>query len=514
MPDTYRKSNPLLPAAVVSGLVLLGLATILARQRSFSGGDPRDAAELIVYCAAGLRAPMQQVAKQYEQEFGVAVRLQLGGSNTLLSQLEVAQMGDLFVAADDGYVKLARDKGLIAEEFAVASMLPVVVVPKDNPANVRSIDDLLRTDVRTALASPDQTAMGKATRDCLQKQGAWNALEARVRQDGIFKPTVNDVASAVALRSVDAGVVWDAVARQFDDLSLVAAPELNAGRAAISLGVLASSRSPVRSLHLARYIAACDRGLLEFEKLGYTPVVGDLWAEHPRLTLYAGSVNRRVLEPIVKQFERRHQAEVQTIFNGCGILTAQMRAMKSANSEEFPDAFMACDQYYMDEVDDLFQEGVAISETPIVIAVQRGNPLGVSKLADLVKPGLRVAIGRPEQCTIGVLSRRLLESEDLYDKVLRDNVVAETATSAMLVPSVATGSADAALVYLTDAQAEADRIDIVAIETPLARAVQPFGIAQSSRHKQLGRLLFNELAASRQLFEAAGFVWRLPEAGR
>ena len=69
---------------------------------------------LFVYCAAGMRYPMEKVSKDYEEEFGTRIQLQYGGSNTLLSQLEVSQTGDLYLAADDSYISLARDKGLLA----------------------------------------------------------------------------------------------------------------------------------------------------------------------------------------------------------------------------------------------------------------------------------------------------------------------------------------------------------------------------------------------------------------
>jgi ABC-type molybdate transport system substrate-binding protein len=118
-------------------------------------------------------------------------------------------------------------------------------------------------------------------------------------------------------------------------------------------------------------------------------------------------------------------------------------------------------------------------------------------------------LGQPEQCTIGVLSRRLLASAGIDAAAIKQNVVTETATSSLLIPSVATGAADAALVYLSDAQAEGTKIDVVAIDSPLAQAIQPFGIATSSEQKQLSRLLFNAIGNHKELFEAAGFRWRL-----
>ena len=50
--------------------------------------------ELVLHCGAGMRKPVADIAKKFEEEYGVTVRLQFGGSGQLLTQLGVAG-GDL-----------------------------------------------------------------------------------------------------------------------------------------------------------------------------------------------------------------------------------------------------------------------------------------------------------------------------------------------------------------------------------------------------------------------------------
>ena len=173
----------------------------------------------------------------------------------------------------------------------------------------------------------------------------------------------------------------------------------------------------------------------------------------------------------------------------------------------FPDSFMACDRYYLEKVEDLFQEAHDISNVSIRMVVASGNPKQIKSLQDLARPGVRVALGQPEQCTIGVLSRRLLESAGIYEQVFENNVVTQTATSSLLVPTITTGSADVALVYASDALAEAGRLEVISIDSPLAQAVQPYGVARSSDRKHLSQRLLREITKSRKQFEAAGFQW-------
>ncbi|MEZ6048900.1 MAG: substrate-binding domain-containing protein [Planctomycetaceae bacterium] len=122
-----------------------------------------------------------------------------------------------------------------------------------------------------------------------------------------------------------------------------------------------------------------------------------------------------------------------------------------------------------------------------------------------------MAVGQPEQCTIGVLSKQVLEAEGLLEKI-EPNIVTQTTSSAQLVPLVLTNAADAVLAYQTDTKAEADKIDTIPIDIKESRAIQPFSIAKSSNKKYLARRLYQTVAHSQQAFETAGFNWLLDES--
>ncbi len=96
-------------AAAVAALVFLLMWT--------PGAHPQQGAPqpLVLYCAAGVNPPVAEIVKDYRDQVGVTVSVQYGGSGTLLSNLRVAQTGDLYLVADASYLQLAREQGLIAE---------------------------------------------------------------------------------------------------------------------------------------------------------------------------------------------------------------------------------------------------------------------------------------------------------------------------------------------------------------------------------------------------------------
>src|SRR5262249_19605876 len=153
--------------------------------------------------------------------------------------------GDLYLPADDSYVSIGRDKGLLAEAIPLARMSPVLAVEAGNPNHITSLDDLLRPDVRLGLADPDAAAVGKVTRDVLRKGGRWDELD---RRKSVSKATVNDLANAIQLGSVDAGFVWDATVRQVNGLEAVHIPQFEGVSAHVSVAVLRGCEQPAAAL--------------------------------------------------------------------------------------------------------------------------------------------------------------------------------------------------------------------------------------------------------------------------
>jgi len=458
---------------------------------------------LVLYCAAGVNPPVAEVVKDYQDQLGVTVSVQYGGSGTLLSNLRVAQTGDLYLAADASYIQIARTQGLIAETIPLAIQRPVIAAAKGNPKKIQSAQDLLREDVRVALGNPDAASIGKQTETALRKAGLWENLKQAVQSRGVFKPTVNDVANDVKIGTVDAGVVWDSTAKQYPELEIVTPLTEDSGFVMeITVAVLRSSRQPTAALRFARYLSARDKGGKVFERHHYTVVEGDVWAEEPAFLLFSGGVNRPAIEDTLNAFEQREGCKLTRVYNGCGILVAQMKA------GDRPDAYLACDVSFMGQVQDLFFEPVNISEMDILIAMPKGNPRRITSLRDLTQEGLKLGVGNPQQGALGALTERMLAGAGLLQGVMA-NVRSQTPTADLLVNQLRAGGLDAVLVYESNISQVREYVDTVRVDLPGATAIQPFAIARGSQHKQLAQRLLHALtsAESQEKYKEAGFRW-------
>lgn len=484
----------------VAALALLG--ALLLRHNGGTTGKPEG--ELVVFCAAGVKPPVEAAAKDYAREYGIPVQLQYGGSGTLLNNLRISQVGDIYIAADESYVRLAREQNLIAETMPLALQHPVIAVRKGNPKTVRSLDDLTRDGLLVALANPEAASIGKLTKAAMEEAGRWKPLEARVK---VFKPTVNDVANDVKLGSVDAGIVWDATVKQYPELEAIASPELTPLLETVTVAVLQSSRRAPAALRFARYLAARDRGLTHFASMGYTPADGDAWAEAPEIVLYSGAMLRPGIEKTLKEFEQREGCRITTVYNGCGVLVAQMRA------GERPDAYFSCDTTFMDSVADLYLSPETVVDNNLMILVQKGNPKGIRTTADLAKPGVRLGLPHHEKSAMGNIAWKMLREMGLYD-ALQPNLKVESPTGDFLVNQLRTGSLDAIIACRSNHTPMRDHLDAIPIDSPLASMAQPYAVGKGTRHRQMMGRLLESLTTSRarDRFTEVGFGWRYQPA--
>jgi molybdate transport system substrate-binding protein len=494
---------------ILAAVGILGVAALLQRGGTSAGSNSSTAKStglLTVYCAAGLKKPVEAIAEQYRKEFNVEVRLQYGPSGALLSNIRVAKLGDLLIAADDGTVADARKSDSVREVLPLVRQHPVIGVRAGNPKNIQGLADLLREDVKVALPNPDAASIGRVTRSVLGE--GWTKLAAKA---AVMKPSVTEIAADLSLGAVDAAIIWDATVPQFKDVAAVEVKELAARTENASATVLTACAQPAAALKFARYLAAPDRGGVEFQKQGFKLAGGDVWAEKPSLVLYSGGVNRLSIEKQLQRFADRENIDLTTVFNGCGILCATMKTMGDASSPKFPDVYFACDVCFVPPVAEHFREAVMLTETEIGIVVKKGNPRGVHTLADLAQAGLRVGLCNAEQSTLGYMTRGMLKSTGLQDSV-RKNVVVETPTADMLINQMRAGGLDAAVVYSVNAKPQAEHLEFKTIQHAGAKAVQPFAVRSDSKHKRLAERLLAFLRSNRSEFEQAGFQWRGDEA--
>jgi len=487
--------------ALVSLVALGGLIGLLLwnpMKRPARTGDPRE--PLHVYVAAGVREPIEEAGRLFEDEVGIGLRIDAKSSGALLATIEQSLKGDLYIPADETFIADARRKNLIDEVIPIGSMRLVVAVARRNPKGVAGFADLFHENITVALPN-DETASAKAAMKALGAEG-WEKLKRAAK---VEQPTVTEVALSVQTGAVTAGVIWDTTARQFG-LDSVDIAEFAKSKAIISAAVLKSSKRPTDALRLARFLAAPDRGQKVMEKHFYAPApggAGDPWSLEPKITLFSGGLNGVGVRQTIDDFRRREGVHVVEEYQGCGVLIGMMKA------GQHPDAYFACDVSFTPDVADLFVDFRNVSQTRMVILVPKANPKKIATLEDLAKPGVSVGVADEEKSALGALTKNLLIAVGAYEGV-KANTKATAPTADFLVAQlVESGKLDAVVVYEANCNHVKNRATVIPIPHTAALAIQPIGVSKETKYPRLVARLRDAITAaqSRQRFEQAGFTW-------
>lgn len=224
--------------------------------------------ELMLYCGAGIRPPAAELAETFEREHGVKIITNYAGSETLLSTIRLIRSGDLYMPGDKHYVEQAAREDMIHSHKSVCYFIPVILVQKGNPKNIKGLRDLLRPGIKLGLGDPDACAIGRTSRQILAKNNiAWEEIKKHVAYQSL---TVNELGMQIQARSLDVVIVWDAMARYYSEYGdeVPIAPEKNVV-STVDVGVLKFTKHKEIAEKFVDFVAS-ERGQEVFKKHNYS----------------------------------------------------------------------------------------------------------------------------------------------------------------------------------------------------------------------------------------------------
>jgi len=193
-------------AALLSAVLVLSAVCASAFYQPTEGTSPR---EVVVFAGAAAAPVYREVAAHFESRYGVKVALNLGGSGALLSALEIARTGDVYIPGSPEYLVLASKRGIVDftafEPRALAYLVPAIIVQKGNPKNITKLEDLARPGIRVGVANPEFVCLGLYTKELLEENGLWEAVNRNVV---VHAESCEATARLVYIGAVDAVIGW------------------------------------------------------------------------------------------------------------------------------------------------------------------------------------------------------------------------------------------------------------------------------------------------------------------
>lgn len=268
---------------------------------------------------------------------------------------------------------------------------------------------------------------------------------------------------------------------------------------------------------------------------GNTSRVNHAQADHPdagkTLELFVGSASKPPTQQLAEEFQRKTGAVLTIHYGGSGAMLSQM-TLSGRGDIYFPGS----SDYMRKAID----QNVVRPKTEKIIAylvpainVPTANPGDIKTLADLARPGVRVAIARPDAVCVGLYAAELLEHNHLA-KTVRPNIVTYTESCSKTAAAVSTGAVDAVIGWRVFQYWDPAHIKTI----PLARnqiprlGYIPIAVAKSSTHPKLAQQFIAYLRSKhgKKIFEKwhylvtktqaqkfampgtpVGGTWRLPD---
>jgi molybdate transport system substrate-binding protein len=166
------------------------------------GSGSRDGDTVTVYAAASLTSSFEKLAESFEESHaGVEVELNFAGSSDLVAQIRNGAPADVFASADEANMDKLTADGLQGSEPRVfATNTLQIATPPDNPADVRSLQDLANPEINLVVCAPE-VPCGAAAQAVADDAGV-------TLQPDSEEQSVTDVLGKVTSGEADAGLVY------------------------------------------------------------------------------------------------------------------------------------------------------------------------------------------------------------------------------------------------------------------------------------------------------------------
>lgn len=201
--------------------LFLGLGALVIVSGCSGPQEESESRELTVSAAASLQDALGEIEAQFEEETGIEVTFNYGGSGSLKQQISQGAPVDLFISAAENHFDELVEDGLIseAESIRLIGNELVLVVPRDD-FEIATFEDL--TEVESlSIGTPETVPAGAYSQEVFEELGIWEDVQEQI----VFAKDVRQVLTYVESGNVEAGVVYNSDAIAGEQLKIAAVAE-------------------------------------------------------------------------------------------------------------------------------------------------------------------------------------------------------------------------------------------------------------------------------------------------
>lgn len=231
-----------------------------------AGPSPPFAVELRVAAASDLQRVLPDLVEAFARDTATKLTVTFGSSGQLAEQIKQGAPFDIFLAANQAFVKdLAASGHVLADTVQpYARGTLVLAVHRESGGSIKELADLTKPEVkRVALANPAFAPYGVAGKQALERSMLWPTLEPKIVQAESVRQALQFVQSGNA----EAGLVGKAIA-DVPEVRVVAVDAALYDPIIQGLGVVARSHHIEDARRFASFVLS-DAGQAILAKYGF-----------------------------------------------------------------------------------------------------------------------------------------------------------------------------------------------------------------------------------------------------
>jgi molybdate transport system substrate-binding protein len=199
---------------------------------------------------------------------------------------------------------------------------------------------------------------------------------------------------------------------------------------------------------------------------------------------------RSSLDEIQVLFQQRHpEVQVNFSYKGSGYFIADITRSQEG------DLYLPGEEFYLLQavergfITDYDPERDIAAHFITVIITPRGNPANIRKVEDLARPGVRVGLGNPKACAIGLWHEKTFKKAGIWDAVRKNATM-----SAKCIPELGNAAQhkliDATIVWATTAVLYLRDVESIPLAPEYRGVVRlPVAVLRFAKHKREADML-------------------------
>ena len=261
----YKIGEKLLPSKLKN--VFWGFFALVAAVAIYIAMSVNEKPYLLFLSGAGMKAPVTEIANNFEKKTGIKIYTFFDGSAVLRDYIINFRGGDLFLSGDEKNFNAVVEKRFVEDSSFVAWHIVAILVSPRYKEEIKGLDDLAKKGVRLAISNPRMASLGRLVMEQIIKRHPKG--KEILNNVVVYGSSTDDILKLYRQGNIDAIIEWDVMADtpEGKGLSIVEIEDQYKIKDPLKIGLLKTSKNPKAARKFYDYFTT--KGIDVFRKHGY-----------------------------------------------------------------------------------------------------------------------------------------------------------------------------------------------------------------------------------------------------